>query len=98
MFGALNTYKATEQQNTPNDNRLVMGPWTHGAWEAQKWDHFAGYQFGGDLNVKYQQLEFDFFNHYLKGAPPAKWMTETIPFKLKGKKSGLELDKSGLKP
>ena len=66
MFGALNTYKATEQQNTPNDNRLVMGPWTHGAWEAQKWDHFAGYQFGGDLNVKYQQLEFDFFNHYLK--------------------------------
>lgn len=66
MFGALNTYKAIEQQNTINDNRLVMGPWTHGAWEASKWDHFAGYQFGEDLNAKYQQLEFDFFNHYLK--------------------------------
>lgn len=67
LFGALNTYKAIEQQNTVNDNRLVMGPWTHGAWEAPKWDHFAGYQFGGDLNAKYQQLEFDFFNYYLKG-------------------------------
>lgn len=66
MFGALNTYKAIEQQNTINDNRLVMGPWTHGAWEAPKWDHFVSYQFDRDLNAKYQQLEFDFFNHYLK--------------------------------
>jgi putative CocE/NonD family hydrolase len=67
MFGALNTYKAIEQQNPKNDNRLVMGPWTHGAWEVDKWDHFAGYNFGGDLNEKFQQMEFDFFNYYLKG-------------------------------
>ena len=66
MFGALNTYKAIEQQNSVNDNRLVMGPWTHGAWEAARWDHFAGYQFGKDLNAKFQQMEFDFFNYYLK--------------------------------
>jgi putative CocE/NonD family hydrolase len=67
MFGALNTYKAIEQQNPNNQNRLVMGPWTHGAWEAGRWDHFAGYDFGQDLNTKFQQLEFDFFNYYLKG-------------------------------
>jgi putative CocE/NonD family hydrolase len=67
MFGALNTYKAIEQQNFKNDNRLVMGPWTHGAWEAKAWDHYAGYQFGEDLNTKFQQMEFDFFNYYLKG-------------------------------
>ncbi len=67
MFGALNTYKAIEQQNLKNDNRLVMGPWTHGAWERNNWDHFAGYQFGQDLNAKFQQMEFDFFNYYLKG-------------------------------
>ncbi|HYK45636.1 MAG TPA: CocE/NonD family hydrolase, partial [Parafilimonas sp.] len=70
MFGALSTYKAIEQQNPKNDNRLVMGPWTHGAWEAGKWDHFAGYTFGGDLNEKFQQIEFDFFNYYLKGKGP----------------------------
>ncbi len=66
MFGALNTYKAIEQQNPTNDNRLVMAPWTHGAWERNNWNHFAGYQFGQDLNAKFQQMEFDFFNYYLK--------------------------------
>lgn len=67
MFGALSTFKAIEQQNATNDNRLVMGPWTHGAWERSNWDHFAGYNFGKDLNAKFQQMEFDFFNYYLKG-------------------------------
>ncbi len=67
MFGALNTYKAIEQQNQTNDNRLVMAPWTHGAWERSSWKSFAGLDFGQDLNPKFQQLEFDFFNHYLKG-------------------------------
>ena len=66
MFGALNTYQAIEQQNKTNDNHLVMGPWTHGAWESRQWNHFAGYDFGQDLNTTFQQLEFDFFNHYLK--------------------------------
>ncbi len=66
MFGALNTYKAIEQQNPKNDNRLVMAPWTHGAWERGSWDHYAGYQFGENLNTKFQQMEFDFFNYYLK--------------------------------
>jgi putative CocE/NonD family hydrolase len=67
MFGALNTYKAIEQQNPVNNNRLIMGPWTHGAWERKNWDHFAGYNFGSDLNATFQQTEFDFFNYYLKG-------------------------------
>ncbi len=66
MWGALHTYKAIEEQNKTNDNRLVMAPWTHGAWEAKSWNHFAGYQFGQDLNATFQQMEFDFFNHYLK--------------------------------
>ncbi|MDQ2753225.1 MAG: CocE/NonD family hydrolase, partial [Bacteroidota bacterium] len=67
MFGALNTYQAIEQQNKNNDNRLVMAPWTHGAWERGSWKSFAGYDFGQDLNLKFQQIEFNFFNHYLKG-------------------------------
>lgn len=66
MFGALNTYKAIEQQNPINHNYLVMAPWTHGAWERSKWNHFAGYDFGQDLNTTFQQLEFHFFNYYLK--------------------------------
>jgi dipeptidyl aminopeptidase/acylaminoacyl peptidase len=33
-----------------------------------------------DLTVRY----FEFFNHYLKGAPAPKWMTEGVPFIKKG--------------
>jgi putative CocE/NonD family hydrolase len=78
MFGALNTYKAIEQQNQNNQNFLVMAPWTHGAWEARRWEHFAGYNFGQDLNIRFQQLEFDFFNHYLKGKEDFKEGEATI--------------------
>jgi len=66
MFGALNTYKAIEKQNVANQNYLVMAPWTHGAWSARNWDHFAAYKFGQNLNDKFHQIEAAFFNHYLK--------------------------------
>ena len=39
-----------------------------------------------------------FFDYYLKGAPPPKWMTEGIPARLKGVENGLELDTSGQQP
>jgi putative CocE/NonD family hydrolase len=67
MFGALNTYSAIEKQNPVNENRLIMGPWTHGGWERATWKNFAGYNFGSDLNERFQQTEFNFFNYYLKG-------------------------------
>jgi dienelactone hydrolase len=39
-----------------------------------------------------------FFDHYLKGYPPPKWMTVGIPARLKGIDMGYELDMSGQKP
>lgn len=39
-----------------------------------------------------------FFDHYLKDAPPPKWMTEGVPASMKGIEPGYELDKSGKKP
>jgi len=65
MFGALKTYEAIEQQSPENNNRLVMGPWTHGAWESRNWKDFAGYHFGSNTSVYFQQMEYDFFNFYL---------------------------------
>jgi hypothetical protein len=32
-----------------------------------------------DLTTRY----FEFFDHYLKGAPAPKWMTDGVPFILK---------------
>ena len=67
MFGALRTYEAIEKQSPVNENRLVMGPWTHGAWSAPSWMKFGTYEFGSNLNDYYKEIESNFFNFYLKG-------------------------------
>jgi putative CocE/NonD family hydrolase len=67
MFGALRTYEAIEKQSPGNENRLVMGPWTHGAWSATSWIKFGTYEFGNNLNDYYKEIESNFFNFYLKG-------------------------------
>ncbi|SDG81230.1 hypothetical protein SAMN04487996_123102 [Dyadobacter soli] len=68
LYGALKTYAAIEKQSPGNNNRLVMGPWTHGGWSTPAWKGFAQYQFGADVNKYYQEeIETKFFNHYLKG-------------------------------
>jgi putative CocE/NonD family hydrolase len=67
LFGALNTYKAIEKQNPGATNRLVMGPWTHGAWARPEWSKFGPLAFGSNTSETYRQtLETPFFNFYLK--------------------------------
>ena len=81
MFGALRTYEAIEKQNPQNNNRLVMGPWTHGAWAAPAWTKFGSYSFGSNLNEYYREIESGFFNFYLKDkgtfSPPEASVFET---------------------
>jgi putative CocE/NonD family hydrolase len=68
MFGSLRTYEAIEKQSAGNDNRIVMGPWTHGAWAQREWNKFGTYDFRGNLNRFFQDsVETPFFNFYLKG-------------------------------
>jgi len=66
MFGALRTYEAIEKQSTPNDNHLIMGPWTHGAWAGGTWTKFGPLDFKQNVNAVYHEIESNFFNHYLK--------------------------------
>jgi putative CocE/NonD family hydrolase len=66
MFGALRTYEAIEKQTPDNNNRIIMGPWTHGAWAALSWTKFGSYNFGANLNQYYKEIETRFFNYYLK--------------------------------
>ena len=67
MFGALHTYDAIEKQNPVNNNRLIMGPWTHGAWASPEWMKFATHEFGSNTSKYFQDsLETTFFNFYLK--------------------------------
>ncbi|RZM18244.1 MAG: CocE/NonD family hydrolase [Pedobacter sp.] len=65
LFGALNTYSSIEKQSPGNRNHLVMGPWTHGAWESADWKAFASHDFGSNTSKYFQDtLEARFFNFY----------------------------------
>ncbi|HEY8689448.1 MAG TPA: CocE/NonD family hydrolase [Chitinophagaceae bacterium] len=67
LFGSLHTYEAIEKQSPKNNNRLVMGPWTHGAWASGEWNKFGTYDFGSNTSKYFQDsLEIKFFNSYLK--------------------------------
>ena len=67
LYGALNTYKTIENQNPAAPNRLVMGPWTHGAWSRPDWSKFGPLSFGSNTAQTFREtLETPFFNFYLK--------------------------------
>ncbi len=67
LFGALQTYEAIEKESVVNKNKLVMGPWTHGAWAAPIWSKFGTYDFGSNTSAYFQDsLQTKFFNYYLK--------------------------------
>ncbi|MBL8272096.1 MAG: S9 family peptidase [Steroidobacter sp.] len=60
------------------------------AWMLQYNDgnHTLAGKSAADFSVRMAQ----FFDHYLRDAPPPKWMTQGIPARLKGVETGLELD------
>jgi len=67
-FGAWNLYKAIEEKSKNTDNRLVMGPWFHGAWGGRGDGSYLGnVRFGSKTSEYYQRnIEIPFFNFYLK--------------------------------
>ena len=72
LYGALNTYEAIETQNSSSlDNFLVMGPWSHGQWAFGEGKKLGNISWGIDANDKYEEIEKQFFNYYLKneGSP-----------------------------
>jgi dienelactone hydrolase len=58
-----------------------------------------GHGLSDPKNVKDYTIRLtQFFDHYLKDAPPPKWMVEGIPASMKGIDDGLDLDTSGKQP
>ncbi|CAN5762400.1 CocE/NonD family hydrolase [soil metagenome] len=79
LFGALNTYSSIEALNKQNNNRLVMGPWTHGAWAGGDWSRFATQEFGSNTSNYFQDsLQTVFFNFYLKDKGQSKIAEATV--------------------
>ena len=79
-FGAWNLYKAIEQKAN-NNNKLVMGPWSHGGWVRTKGDFLGNVRFGKGNSEWYQKkIEGPFFEYYLEGKGDIKAIMEASIF------------------
>ncbi|GAB2693907.1 CocE/NonD family hydrolase [Mucilaginibacter koreensis] len=68
LYGAINTYKTLVAKNPKTPVYFAMGPWVHGGWARGAGDHLGDVDFGGPTGPYYREnIEFNFFNHYLKG-------------------------------
>ena len=68
LYGPLHIYKTIEQNDKPNNTRIVMGPWTHGSWIGSKGDSLGDFYFGGNTADYYRkEILLPFFKYYLKG-------------------------------
>ncbi len=67
-YGAWKTYEAISTQSPRTDCRLVMGAWSHGAWQSpSKADSVGDIVYGEGLGDFYRDsIEVPFFNHHLK--------------------------------
>ena len=71
-----------ETNNPKAVNMLVMGPWTHGGWAFPEYNNPSLIPFQeADQYFFQNEIEYPFFNHYLKGKGklklPEAWVFET---------------------
>lgn len=81
-YGAWKTYEAICSQSPQTDCRLVMGPWSHGAWQSHtKADAVGDIVYGEGLGDYYREcIELPFFNYHLKGEGSLDDMPQTQLF------------------
>ena len=80
-YGAWQLYKAIEKQSPQADNKLVMGPWSHGGWSRGDGSYLGNIRFAQKTSPYYQQMiEEKFFNYHLKGKGNVKELAEASVF------------------
>lgn len=80
-YGAWNLYKAIESQSKKTNNKIVMGPWSHGGWSKGSGSYLGNIRFGSKTAEFYQQeIELAFFEYYLKGKGDASKLAEATIF------------------
>jgi len=81
LSGPYRTFYATSKFNPETPTTLVEGPWVHGGWARGEGSHLGDVRFGSNTSEYFrQQIQFPFFEHYLKGkgeAPPKAIVFET---------------------
>ena len=66
LYGPLRTYEAIEEQSPTNENRIIMGPWSHGQWASGDADNLGNVHWGTNTSTYFKGVERRFFNYYLK--------------------------------
>jgi putative CocE/NonD family hydrolase len=70
LFGTLATFRGVERGGHESFNGIAMGPWYHGGWSRSDGDSLGAVHFGAKTGPYFrEQIEFPFFQHFLKGAP-----------------------------
>jgi uncharacterized protein len=81
LAGPWLTYRAIERQSPGADNRIVVGPWSHGGWGRGDGTSLGTLRWGAKTGPFYRDsVEFPFFMHHLKGAPDPK-LPEALVFR-----------------
>lgn len=80
LYGALNVYQQTERRSPGIENRLVMGPWSHGQWAGGNANTLGPIRFSeASLGAKFRdEIEAPFFLHHLHGQPAPKTAEATM--------------------
>ncbi|MDX1741729.1 MAG: CocE/NonD family hydrolase, partial [Rhodothermales bacterium] len=79
LFGPLSVYEAIETQNPPTtDNRIIMGPWSHGQWASGDAENMGNVHWGTNTSSYYKDVELSFFNHHLKSKGDLKLAEATM--------------------
>lgn len=80
LYGAWKTYEAIETK-APNNNKIVMGPWSHGQWSRGEGNKLGNVEFGDNTSWFYQnQIEIPFFIHHLEGKANIDHLAEANVF------------------
>lgn len=67
LYGPLQTYAAIEKMNPNAQNRLVMGPWSHGGWNRDDGAKLGSANFGFPTAQWFRdQIQLPFFEFHLK--------------------------------
>jgi len=67
LYGTLGTYQSIEKKNPNNNNKIVLGPWSHGGWARTDGETFGNFNFNSKTGKFYRlNIELPFFNYYLK--------------------------------
>ena len=79
-YGAWRTYEAIEKKSK-NNNRILMGPWSHGQWSRGEGNALGNIRFDSNTSWYYQnEIEVPFFIHHLEGKANIDHLAEATIF------------------